>query len=92
MTKISNKKLDALALQQKLLKQKIEKLEDELASVNKEIKSMLGDTTEYNTKLFKFTFKKVVKQLIDSKAVKSKYPAIFKECSTQSVSRPLLIN
>lgn len=92
MTRISNKKLDTLALQQKSLKQKIEELEDELASVNKEIKKMLGDTTEYNTKLFKFTFKEVVKQLIDSRAVKSKYPAIFEECSKQSVTRPLLIN
>lgn len=92
MARISSKKLDTLALQQKLLKQKIEKLEDELASVNDEIKNILGDTTEYNTKLFKFTFKEVVKQLIDSRAVKSKYPAIFEECSKQSVSRPLLIN
>ena len=92
MVRINNKKLDTLALQQKSLKQKIEELEDELASVNKEIKKMLGDTTEYNTKLFKFTFKEVVKQLIDSRAVKSKYPAIFEECSKQSVTRPLLIN
>ena len=92
MARISSKKLDTLALQQKLLKQKIEKLEDELFSVNEEIKNMLGDTTEYNTKLFKFTYKEVVKQLIDSRAVKSKYPVIFEECSKQSVTRPLLIN
>lgn len=92
MAKLSNKKLDELALKQKALKQKIEKLEDELASVNDEIKEMLGDTTEYNTKVFKFTFKEVIKTLIDSRAVKSKYPAIFEECSKQSVSRPLLIN